>query len=283
VQFFNSLYQMMQSEGVNPAVAICRHLSWQARRAMGKFPCELRLSQSILLAEEPTGVAALVNAMGMYDFNNMSLLRAALEREVATFVDVGANIGPYTLIASEHQKTFVVSIEPHPETFIKLARNVERNGRKNVACLNLAISDHDGHTLLSDGRYSSLNRVIDPARADQKCLSVPCQALDSLCAELNIRPDVIKIDVEGHESQVIQGFREHLGSVSLVMIEGGEKDEIRSAMRKEGLLGPFYFHRSEDAFLRTPQPRAEDPVYLSAAFLKERGAFNAGLANEKLV
>jgi hypothetical protein len=42
VQFFNSLYKVMQFEGVNPAVAIRCDLSWQARRAMGKFPCELR-------------------------------------------------------------------------------------------------------------------------------------------------------------------------------------------------------------------------------------------------
>lgn len=281
MRFLNTLEQIVQAEGVRSANGVCRHLSWQARRAARRFPCELRFSRSILLAEEPTGVAALVNAMGMYDFNNMSLLKAVLECRAASFIDVGANIGPYTLIASEVDTTCVASIEPHPETFAKLERNVGRNRRKNVICLNLAISDHNGKVFLTDGRHSSLNRIVDAAQSGTACLSVQCQTLDSLCTELGMRPDVVKIDVEGHESQVIAGFLDHLKNVSLLMIEGGEQHEIRSVMKEHGLLGPLYFHRSEGAFMRTPQKRAEDPVYLNEDLLNELSSFGAWLADER--
>jgi len=122
----NSLEQILQAEGISPASGVCRHLSWQARRAVRRFPCELCLSKSVLIAEESTGVPALVNAMGKYDFNNMSLLELVLASKAGTFIDVGANIGPYTLIASEQESTFVASIEPHPGTFGEAGRDLAR-------------------------------------------------------------------------------------------------------------------------------------------------------------
>jgi FkbM family methyltransferase len=222
-----------------------------------------------LLAEKPTGVAALVNSMGMYDFHNMNLLKSCLALRPATFVDVGANIGPYTLIASEESAAYVVSVEPHPVTFAKLARNVQMNGRENVACFNLALSDHDGQVDLTDQPESSINRVVEHAKPVERFVSVPGRTLDGLCAELNINPDIVKIDVEGHEVHVIRGFQENLKKTSLLFIEGGERPEIGSVMRDNGLLGPLYFHHGEKTFLPTPQRRAEDPVYLSRSFLEE--------------
>jgi FkbM family methyltransferase len=269
VRFFNSLQQIVNSESVGPLVGICRHLSWQARRTVGGFPCELTLSHSRLLAEGATGVPALVNAMGMYDFHNMSLIRVVLERRPATFVDVGANIGPYTIVASEYRTAHVVSIEPHPATFAMLTRNVQMNKRENVACFNLALSDHDGQADLTDKSGSSINRLVGQPGRGEKCVAVPCRTLDALCAELNVRPDILKIDVEGHEVQVIDGFRRNLQSASLLLVEGGERPEIRSAMRENGFLGPLYFHHGARAFLPSPQRRAEDPVYLNTPLLRD--------------
>jgi FkbM family methyltransferase len=279
MQFFNSIHQIIQSEGVNPAVAICRHLSWQARRAVGAFPCELRISHSILRAQEGTGVAALVNAMGMYDFHNMSLLRAVLAQREATFVDVGSNIGSYTVVASESDAAFVVSIEPHPSTFACLTQNVRLNGRHNVACFNLALSNREGLTCLTSRPHSALNRVVDLPDSHEEVVSVRCRTLDGLCAELNICADIVKIDVEGHEYQVIDGFRRNLAKASLLIVEDGERSDISSTMKENGLLGPLYFHQRESALKTSPQRRAEDPIYLSDSCLRELGS--VGIAIRK--
>jgi FkbM family methyltransferase len=269
MQFLNTLQQIVQSESTSPFGGILRHFAWQARRTLRQFPCELTISHSRLLAEESTGVSALVNAMGMYDFHNMSLLKSCLARRPMAFVDVGANIGSYTLIASEVREAFVVSIEPHPATFAMLKRNVERNQRKNVACFNLALSDHDGSVNLTDKPGSSVNQVVEASGTNKRYVPVPCRTLDHLCAELGIHPDIVKMDVEGYEVEVLKGFGESLRNTSLLLIEGGERAEIRAVMRDNGMLGPLYFHFGENAFSPFPQRRAEDPIYLSKTSLKE--------------
>ena len=268
-QFLNSLQQIVQSDSVGLARGVCCHLQWQFRKVLGMFPCELAISHSRLLADKPTGVAALVNSMGMYDFHNMSLLKTALAIRPMIFVDVGANIGPYTLIASESKLAHILSLEPHPITFAKLTQNVQRNARANVTCFNYAVSDHDGHVDLTDRPESTVNRVLGPGETGEKSVSVPCKTLDGLCAELNLRADIIKIDVEGHEACVLRGFQKHLEKTLLLFVEGGQRFEVRSMMRDKGLLGPLYFHQGDLALSPTPQRRAEDPVYLSRCFLEE--------------
>lgn len=277
-RLFNSVQQIIQSDGVGPVAGICRHLSWQARRAFRMFPCELTISQSRLLAQEATGVPALVNAMGMYDFHNMSLLKAALGLRPMIFVDVGANVGSYTLIASEEKAASILSIEPHPATFAMLARNVQMNYRNNVTLFNLAITDHGGQINLTDQPGSSINRVVRDAESNEAHISVSCRTLDDLCAELQVQPDIIKIDVERHEVEVIRGFRKNLKRSWLLLIEGGERPEIRSLMQDSGFMGPVYFHHREKTLSPFPQRRAEDPVYFSPACKNELRALEIKLA-----
>src|SRR5260370_8315896 len=88
--------QLAHAESVGTFEGVRRHLQWQVRRLLGDFPCELPISQSKLRVLSPVGVAALVNAMGEYDYNNMRFIRSFLERSGGTFFDVCPNIGSYT-------------------------------------------------------------------------------------------------------------------------------------------------------------------------------------------
>jgi len=205
--------------------------------------------------------------MGMYDFNNMSLIQAVLRGGLVTFIDVGANIGAYTMVASEIPAASVISIEPHPGTFRMLFRNVSTNRRSNVICLNTAISDREGDVNLTNRMESSINRILDPGEIENEYVHVSCRTLDSLCCEGGIRPDVIKIDVEGHEGRVLAGFRQFLPMTKLVFIEGGEKREITDVLKAHNFLGPAYFHFTTKAFLSSPQRRREDPVYVNESFV----------------
>src|SRR5437016_9206062 len=132
LQLVNTLRQIWNSESVHPAAGYFRHAQWHLRRLIRGFPVDLRLSESVLHVERAMGVAALVNSMGKYDYNNMSFIAELLRCIGGTFVDVGANIGTYTLVASEVPTARVISVEPHPGTFIQLVDNVRRNGRGNV-------------------------------------------------------------------------------------------------------------------------------------------------------
>jgi len=269
IHFINSLKQIIRCESVGVLEGVRRHLGWQARRTVHGFPCELTISHSRLSVEQPGSVAALVNSMGMYDFHNMNLLKLVLSAGPAAFVDVGANIGSYTLVASEVTTASVFSIEPHPATFAMLLRNVNRNRRTNVTCLNVALSDCEGQVLFTDRAGSSVNRVLGSSENGETFLPVPCRTLDSACREFGIQPDIVKVDVEGHEGQVLAGFRQFLPRTKLVLIEGGEQPNTRSILNAVGFLGPVYFHFTRSAFLPFRQRRAEDPVYVNQRHLEE--------------
>jgi FkbM family methyltransferase len=273
-QFLNSLRQIMRSDSVGTIRGLCRHLLWQLRREFHGFPCELSIGKSILYVERPNGVAAMVNSMGEYDYNNMNFLRVLLSQERSILFDVGANIGSYTLIASEIPHTTVVSFEPHPETFALLRQNVERNGRTNVLCLNVALSDHSGELQFTDGPESSINRVVQETDAKSACLRVPARRFDSVCEELHFTPDFVKIDVEGHENAVLSGFGKFAGLAKVILIEGGDRPCVQRWLLESNYSGPWFVHFRRHALAYYPQARAEDPVFIHNDFLQNLPGFD---------
>jgi FkbM family methyltransferase len=270
----NTLGQILHSDSVPPVQGLLRHTRWQIRRLFGRFPCELPIAGSQLHVERPGGVAALVNAMGEYDYNNMELLRLVLSRVRGTFFDVGANIGVYTLIGSESQNTQVVSIEPHPGTFALLKLNVELNSRSNVLCLNLALSSEPGQVRLSDYQESAINRVVTPGDGESRTLSVTAQRFDQLCSDLDLDPDFIKIDVEGHEETLLQGFGNRLGEAKLICIERGETPDLRGLLQSAGYSGPWYCQFKKRRLSKRKQARPEDPIYVGQSFLRDLREMN---------
>lgn len=126
----------------------------------------------------------------------------------SVFVDVGANTGLYTVYAACQMagRGTVVSVEPNPEMFSVLNRNVRANGLKNVLTKNLCLGDHTGPATLWENfkkpnSYSLLQRD-----TNANALTVSVQRLDDLVKEENItRLDYLKLDVEGTEEQVLAG------------------------------------------------------------------------------
>jgi len=271
-QFFDTLRQIVQSDSVGPIRGFGRHFRWQMKKMLHQFPCELPIGESSrLFIDHANGVAALVNAMGSYDFNNMSLLRTLLRRFGGVFVDVGANIGSYTLIASEDSSCRVVSIEPHPRSLALLRENVRRNHRPNVLCVGVALSDAEGWCSFTDQAELSINRIASPGGSGN-VLRVRIRTFRSVCDELALSPDFVKIDVEGHETRVLDGFGE-LASISKVMwIEGGERASIRQRMHENGYLGPYYSHYGAHHLSPVPRKRKEDPVYVLRDFIPSLAA-----------
>lgn len=259
-QFFNTLKQIVYSDSVSPVRGTYRHLEWQARKLLDRFPCELPIGSSRLFVNYANGVAALVNAMGLYDFNNMSLLRLLLGDSGGVFVDVGANVGSYTLVASEVPYSRVVSIEPHPRAFALLTENVKRNCRSNVTCLRFAISDQQGWCSFTDHELS-VNQITS-SRDLRNVIRVPMRTLRSVCDELEIAPDFIKIDVEGHESFVLDGLGDMVSTAKVMWIERGERPAVHGKLEQAGYLGPLYVHYRAQTMDSGLAKRPEDPVFV---------------------
>ena len=125
------------------------------------------------------------------------------------FIDVGANCGIYTVLGcTVNPNVRVVAVEPVPKIAAALANNVTQNGLgSRVTILNVALSDLDGSVYFHEAEDSTMGSLAVNGYHGQpgKVIQVKCRTLDSLVEELNLRPDFVKIDVEGFEHVVLSG------------------------------------------------------------------------------
>jgi FkbM family methyltransferase len=266
-QFMNSICQILANRHINRCRGIFRHLQWQIRKALDLFPVELAISDSrIVASHRRCGVSALVNSQGLYDFNNMSLLKFLLGKG-GTFFDVGANIGSYSLVASEQNPALVVAFEPHPVTFGLLADNISLNHRNNTVLVQAAVGESDGYCLLSNEPGSALNRVV--SREMQSAVNVPCRRLDSFCRTTGLKPDFIKIDTEGFELSVLRSLGDYLAQIKIILLEmpaplSVEAERITGYLTGRGFQGPYYCDFADRKLSRKSFSR-EDPLFVAEA------------------
>lgn len=275
-QFATSLSIIHRSEHANRPAALMRHVFWQFHKLASPWPIRRQLSRSVLMDDEPGGVIGLVNMLGIYDYNNMSFVQRVLSAG-AVFVDVGANIGAYTLIASENPEVAVLSLEPNTTAFLKLERNVALNGRANVTAINRAASARPGTLLMTDNGADPTNRVVS-TDAKGRIISVQADTLDAICRARGVWPTLIKIDVEGHELDVLEGAGACLVGVLALIVENGDRPAVVDIMRRHGLRGPFHYRHRLGRLQPQAQLLAEDQIFIGPGF--EAGVAGVHVAAE---
>jgi len=122
-----------------------------------------------------------------------------------TFFDVGANIGYYSLMFSA--KGFRChSFEPVKNTFLKLLSNVELNSFSNTTLNNFGISSTCCSREINISPDACGNNSLENKFQTKQTEQITLQTLDNYCLEKNIGLiDLLKIDVEGHENEVLLG------------------------------------------------------------------------------
>jgi FkbM family methyltransferase len=134
-----------------------------------------------------------------------------LERALSsgkTFVDVGANLGIYALVASRivGPSGRVIAFEPSVRSFMLLKANIKLNGLPNVQIYPAAMSDKIGKAFLYDGPDPSQNSLGRDFRLEAKGEEVMTQSLDIALGQASVEHvHVIKMDVEGAEELVLRG------------------------------------------------------------------------------
>lgn len=147
---------------------------------------------------------------GLHEFEDMSFLLHFL-REEDTFFDIGANVGSYTLLASGIVKCKSLCFEPSPITYKTLLENIGLNklGSK-VTPYNFAIGSTEGYLNFTENEDTT-NRVI--SELDQlTSIRVAVKTLDEFSVE---NPSLLKIDVEGFETEVLKGASKILNNLKL--------------------------------------------------------------------
>lgn len=177
------------------------------------------------LAGRPLDVETFHAKMRLYPYNNVCEKRilftpqffdpeeraliATRLRDDTIMVDVGANIGGYTLFAAAlaGPRARILAVEPNPVIFERLIYNIRQNPFASVKAVDCAVSDRDGEiTLFLDraNQGETSMRITDASGAQ---LRVPAKALKTLLDEEQFpRVDILKIDVEGAEDVILEPF-----------------------------------------------------------------------------
>jgi FkbM family methyltransferase len=207
---------------------------------------------------DPNGpIGAVIQSQGSYE-PEVSLFLMRVLRDGDLFVDIGAHVGYFSILAAKlvGEKGQVLSFEPEDINFVHLQSNVALNDLYNITLFKRPVaekiemrsfyinSDGDGgHALWDPGLFPGNER----SKAKSQPRNVETITLDAVLSDKVAKklPKIIKIDTEGAEKTVLEGGRDMLekGRIPFVICElhefglremGASQDELRSFMRNYG-------------------------------------------------
>jgi len=204
-------------------------------------PCVLRrrfLGHWIYVDVSRSSVQRLIYLEGERFIAELPLVRD-LARPGYTVVDVGANIGYYTLLFESVVGVTgrIVAFEPEPDNLAELRVNVEKNSLRNVTIEPCAVGARSGTVAFARGINGGVRDDAVSSTGDE--VRVPLVTLDEA---LSGAVDLIKIDVEGYEEEVLRGATRTLRTqrpALFVEIHPGLMTGGRSAERVVDLLAGY--------------------------------------------
>ena len=284
LQFINN-HQLAKKHRLR---AISRFLKWQFSQKLHPGPVAFPFigNTKLWVQKGMTGATGNIYT-GLHDFEDMCFLLHFL-RPADLFIDIGANIGSYTILAAGVSGAKCISIEPVPVTFALLNKNISINNLADrVTALNIGMGTEK--TMLSFTKnLDTVNHVIleNHHYQDGELIQVSCECLDSLLAE-NEHPSLLKIDVEGFEQEVINGARSVLkeGTLKAIIIElngsGGRYGYDENKIHQQLLSFGFYSYQYAP-FTRALK-RVEAFGNLNTIYLKDINFVNERLKNAKAI
>lgn len=249
--------------------AISRFLRWQIGTRLNPYPIIYPFTEKTKLIIQRGMTGATGNLYcGLHEFHDMAFLLHFL-REKDCFVDIGSNIGSYTILASGecHATTYV--FEPSPHTFNCLTSNILINNLSDkVKAFNLALGEETGFIGFTTSLDTANHAVIEES---ENLIRVPISTLDGIMDEKKV--SLIKIDVEGFEMNVIKGGTKTLSQDDLkaIIIElngsgrryGYEDIDIHRAIADFGFK-PFEYNAltREIISLDSYNQKADNTIYI---------------------
>lgn len=180
-------------------------------------------------------------------------------KEGAVFVDVGANIGYFSMLAAQQKAGKVLAIEPIPKTYDMLNMNIEYNMFTDVIePLNIALGskEHTAKFICSLGPKNHMEYEVDDIHRDLPTINVNVTTLDNLLKyrkEIG-RIDFIKVDIEGAELSFLLGARKTMEAFKpIIMMEIAEHRLTKYNVTAENVfnfmndLGYKYLSVAEDS------------------------------------
>jgi len=152
------------------------------------------------------GVAFELESTGQYEATSMKCCKNGLKPGM-TFVDVGANIGLFSLAAGKvvGQTGRVYAFEPDSGNCALLKRNMEQNGYAKVTIVAKAVSDRSGTCMLFESEFNKGDHRTYEVSKGRKHVTIETVSLDAYFPA-GTRIDMIKMDIEGAEEAALKGM-----------------------------------------------------------------------------
>lgn len=225
----NPVRNITRKLGINKFIANLSYKKWY--RQLEK---DYNISKPSVVSIELGGVSISMNVESLSEYervmsfkNDSKIINCILEQlskeKDATFWDIGANIGLYSMFVANTGKTKkIVCFEPEPRCIDRIASNEKLNNLKNIQTYPVALGDEKGVFYLTTneefgaGNHSLINSSIGD---NHKKIEVSVERGDNIILERkeNI-PTIVKIDVEGAEIKVLRGMASTLSNASCKMV-----------------------------------------------------------------
>lgn len=193
--------------------ALKRFFKWQisSRLSFGPIIYSWINSTKFIAQKGETGLTGNIYC-GLHEFEDMAYLLHVIS-DTDLFVDVGSNVGSYTLLASGVKNASSISFEPSIDAFNRLNKNIQINKLfDKVNTFNAAVGNKDG--IMKFTKNNNLtNHILTEKDDTSEYEEVKIISLDTILK--NYSPNIIKIDVEGFELSVLNGALETLRKKSL--------------------------------------------------------------------
>jgi FkbM family methyltransferase len=236
-----------------------RDAKWKALRTFIRVQLGARMLRGNVCVQFPNDTMLLVPPTmkgaahylfpGLAEFDEMSFVMHFL-RPGDLFIDVGANLGAFTILAGGVAGARSIAFEPSPSTFDFLTRNIRLNGLLGLAeGRNLALGSGEGKVSFTTGLGTENH--ISRLGSGEATVEVPLTTLDTqLIGKLPSGDSciVMKMDVEGFEDEVAAGGRALLPQLHALLIErsgqarrfGKDEADLHAHVRKLGLIPCHY-------------------------------------------
>lgn len=218
------------------------------------FTLELPNGQSLkIIGNETSYVSKVLFWEGVHGYEpHLFEVFTRMAQQSRVLVDVGANIGYYSLLArAYHAEIDIVSFEPMPAALHYLKMNLDVNRINEIIIVDAALSDVTGQTRFYEARNrkfphlqhhltgaSGLNEPGDGYLHDRP-IEVPVTTLDATVEQHRLPTvDLLKIDAEGAEASVLRGGEQTLRQFQPVVIfecdPGHDEEEIEAILNRHG-------------------------------------------------
>ena len=245
---------------------MARYAKWQAYFRLNPHPVLYPYVENTRLITY-RGLTGAVFSLytGLPEFHDMAFMLHTLTTE-DTFVDVGANIGNYTILSAGVVSCRTLAVEPVPSTFQLLRQNVSLNQLDELVELhNLGIGESNG-SLTFTNLLDTVNHVVTGQGADG--IEVPVRRLDDIVSDV---PVLIKIDVEGFEQAVLAGGKrvlqdEQLKAIIIELNGSGQRygyadEDVHRTLTELG-FNPFAYQPFTRTLVRMDSFGEHNTIYI---------------------